>query len=147
MPSVAYIPTKELEQEALSWGETGGGWLAFVEEELDIAETVARNYYLKFWRKGKNKTIRESGQIYKDLIKNNSDDIESITDLLDKIDRRHHLCKVVDNYLSKRGGEEWSTKQQIEQTNVNIEAPKMDYSKLSEEDKQTLIKIRLKAKG
>ncbi len=138
MSETVYKPTKKLEEMAIEWGRTSGGWCNFAEQ-VGINKETAEKYYGKFWRKGKNDVIMSLARQQLDAIETGLQDARDVPETM-------QVVKAIDNFLSKRSSE-WSTKQQIEQTNVNIEAPVVDYSKLSEKDKDILKEITLKAKG
>ena len=138
MSESIYKPTKELEDMAIEWGRTSGAWCNFAEH-IELDQRTAEKYYGKFWRKGKNDVIMAMANDHIKAIK------EGLADAKDSPEKIH-AAKAIDSFLSKRSPE-WSTKQQIEQTNVNVETNQADYSKLSEEEKATMRAIMLKIKG
>ena len=141
MTAIPHKPTKKLIDMAIDWGRTSGSWINFAEQ-AGIDERVAVNHYRKFWRKGKRDVIAEETNERREMIELMKESVNEEN----KCSVYHFIGKMNQDFLSKCSPE-WSTKQQIEQTNVNIEVPVTDYSKLSKEDKETLMRIRLKAKG
>ena len=139
MPAIPHKPTKELYKQAADSGKSGGGWTAFAKR-TGLDDRTADKYYRDTWLQAKDERVMKLGEHYADLIQDGILEAQNVTEKM-------QVAKSIDNFLSKRGGDEWSTKQHIEQTNVNIDAGTSDYSKLSEEDKKTMDAIILKTKG
>lgn len=144
MSESIYKPTKELEAMAIDWGRTSGGWCNFAEQ-AGIDKETAEKYYGKFWRQGKHDVIVETTKRREKVIKRMEDCADALEDGQEKASIYNSVAQRDEAYLSKRSPE-WSSKQTIEQTNINVEPPANDFSKLSEEDKDTFRDLLLKSK-
>lgn len=133
-------PTEELSKKAIECGVHGGD-LAVLGIRADIDAGTVEKHYRKFFRIGKNNVVMYMAGMYFDMIHSARKEAKTVADYC-------MVCRMIMRYLSIRGGEEWSGKQQIEQTNVNVEAPpQTDLSNLTEEEKDTLEELILKAKA
>lgn len=141
MATPKYEPTEELYKLARESGERGGAWCAFANR-AKIDRVTADKYYRDTWLEAKDTEVMHWGKEFSNMLTLITEEAKE-----KELPERIQAIKEIGGYLTKCNPE-WSIKQQIEQTNVNVEVPStMDYSKLSEEDKDTLIRIRLKAKG
>jgi len=133
---------------AEEWGNKGGKFSALAIH-LGIDVNTADRWYRDHWIKGKNDVAMSMAARYINLINQMYNKVTPDKNGVDKssVDDKNLVANILDKFLAKRGGSEWSIKQQIEQTNINIDAGTSDYSKFSEEDKKAMDAIILKTMG
>lgn len=137
MPAKPHKPTKKLYRLAAESGERGGGWCAFAKR-TGLDERTADRHYRATWLEAKDQRVMDFAQDYIDLIKLGVQGAKDVTEQM-------QVAKSIDSFLSKRSTE-WAAKQQIDQTNINIDTSTTDHSKISQEDREIMRKIILKAK-
>jgi len=136
MATPKHKPTEKLYKLARESGKYGGAWVAFAKR-AGIDERTATKYYRDTWLLSKDDEIMRLGEKYAEEVDKALDDAQDVPEKM-------QVLKAISTYLSKCNPE-WSPKQHIEQTNVNIDATPPRFKIKSKKDKEELSRILRKS--